>query len=310
MRSVAELIENSQDILIIQADNPDGDSLASSLALEAILMDLGKSVRMYCGVDMPTYLRYMNGWDRVTNNLPNKFDASIIVDTGAVTLLETLAKNNQLALISSKPCAIIDHHATEPTIEFAKYGLIQPAVASAELIYLVARQQKWKISLDAAEFIAIGIMSDSLGLASEATNSASIRVVADLVDMGVSLAKIDNLRRQSQKKSRKILAYKAELIRRIEYYADDTIAIIQIPWSEIEEYSHEYNPAMLVLDEMRQVNNVKVAVALKSYPDKRVTAKIRTNYGYGLADKIAESFGGGGHAYASGFRVTDGRSAD
>ncbi len=37
-----KLINNSQKICVIQAENPDGDSLGSALALEEILSDLGK----------------------------------------------------------------------------------------------------------------------------------------------------------------------------------------------------------------------------------------------------------------------------
>ena len=37
-------INDSSRIVIIQAENPDGDSLGSALALEEILGDLGKEV--------------------------------------------------------------------------------------------------------------------------------------------------------------------------------------------------------------------------------------------------------------------------
>ena len=51
-------IENANDILIIQADNPDGDSLGSALALEQIIGDMGKTPSLYCGVDIPYYLKF------------------------------------------------------------------------------------------------------------------------------------------------------------------------------------------------------------------------------------------------------------
>jgi phosphoesterase RecJ-like protein len=65
---------------------------------------------------------------------------------------------------------------------------------------------------------------------------------------------------------------------------------------------------MLVLDDMRLAKNTQVAVAFKTYHDGKVTAKIRCNFGYAVADKLAEHFGGGGHAYAAGFKIQDGRS--
>ena len=39
-----KLITDAQKIIVIQAENPDGDSLGSSVALEEILSDLGKDV--------------------------------------------------------------------------------------------------------------------------------------------------------------------------------------------------------------------------------------------------------------------------
>lgn len=81
---IRSIVDAAEHIVIVQADNPDGDSLASALALESILGDLGKTVSLYCGSDVPSYLRYLEGWDRVQNELPIRFDASIIVDTSAI----------------------------------------------------------------------------------------------------------------------------------------------------------------------------------------------------------------------------------
>lgn len=54
---------------------------------------------------------------------------------------------------------------------------------------------------------------------------------------------------------------------------------------------------------MRLVEGVKVAAAIKTYPDGRLTGKIRVNPEAKIADVIAGFFGGGGHPYAAGFRV-------
>ena len=69
-----KLISSSQKICVIQAENPDGDSLGSALALEEILSDLGKSVKLFCPVDIPKYLRYFSGWDRIEGSIYEKFD--------------------------------------------------------------------------------------------------------------------------------------------------------------------------------------------------------------------------------------------
>ena len=103
------------------------------------------------------------------------------------------------------------------------------------------------------------------------------------------------------KKSADILAYKGRLLERIEYSLDGQLATVHIPWEEIAEFSDQYNPSVLVLDEMRLVIGVKIAIAFKTYPDGKLTGKIRSNYP--IAEQVAGFFGGGGHKYAAGFRV-------
>lgn len=304
---IHRLLVKAKTVVIAQADNPDGDSLASSLALEQILGDMGKEVSLYCGVDIPTYLRYLPGWDRVSKELPKQFDLSIIVDTSADSLFETLEKSGQRSWLASKPCIIIDHHAVEADIPFATVVCNHPAVATSEVIYELAKQLEWPLNQEACDMVAVAIMSDSLGLMSEGTTARSIQIVSELVEQGVSLAKLDNARRAMMRKSPDLLHYKGQLLQRIEYYDDSRIVTLTIPWEEIEQYSPIYNPPMLVMDDMRMSEGAAVAIAFKVYRDGKVTGKIRANYGFGIAGDIAKAFGGGGHTYASGFKVTDGR---
>lgn len=59
-------LSNKNRICIIQAENPDGDSLGSAIALDYILQNTKNS--LYCPVDIPKYLRYFPDWSRVTND--------------------------------------------------------------------------------------------------------------------------------------------------------------------------------------------------------------------------------------------------
>lgn len=303
-------IDAHTKIIIIQADNPDGDSLATALALENILGRIGKEIVLYCGVDIPTYLRYMDGWDRVVHEIPSDFEASIIVDTSALTLLETLQASGQLAWVKSKPCMVLDHHQTEETITFANPLINEDAISSGELVYLLSKNAGLSMDVHSCEFIAYSILSDSLGLTTESVSPRTFHIMGELLEHGVSIAKLDDARRALSKKSLRITAYKGRLLQRIEIFDDPRVAVITIPWEEIEQYSHEYNPSMLVIDEMRMIDKVCVAIAFKTYPDGKITAKIRSNYGYKIAADIAEHFGGGGHAYAAGFKLQNKRKLD
>lgn len=304
---IKEIVDTAKHIVIVQADNPDGDSLASSLAMEQILHEMGKEPIMYCGVDMPSYLHYLPGWDRVTRDLPNTFDASIIVDCSATSLLETVEKRGHLSWIAAKPSIVLDHHLTDATITFATVMCNQVAVSTGEVIYELAAELQWPLNHGAKNMITTSILSDSLGLTTQAVTARSIHIIGELVEGGVKLSELDEARREMMRKSEELVRYKGRLLERIEYFADNRISIISIPWEEIEKYSHAYNPTMLVMEDMRLTEGTDIAIGFKVYNDRRVTAKVRCNIGKGIANKLAEHFGGGGHAYAAGFKVKDGR---
>ncbi len=308
--AIKQAVDKAGHIVVLQADNPDADSLASALALEEIMGDWGKQVTLYCGVDIPAYLRYLPGSSRVTSELPKQFDLSIIVDTSSDSLLEQLEKSGQKGWLAAKPCIIIDHHATEPTIKFASITCVHKAVATTEVIYELSTQLGWQLNRTAAEFLAVGILSDSLGLTSEATIARSIHILAELVEKGVKLAELESARRDSMRREPELIHYKGRLLERVEFHDQNRIASVVIPYNEIVEFSPLYNPPMLVLDDMRLGKETRLAIAFKLYDEGKITAKIRANYGFGVADKLAERFGGGGHPYAAGFKLNDSRDFD
>ena len=179
--------------------------------------------------------------------------------------------------------------------------MTEEAVATGEIIYDLAINSDWQINQQAAENLMIAIMSDSLGLTVQGVTARTFLTAGKLVELGASNYEIESRRREHMKKSAEILKYKGILIERIEYYLDGKLALIKIPFEEIQQYSDQYNPSVLVLDEMRLVEGVEIGVAIKTYPDGKLTGKLRSNLP--ISAMVAGYFGGGGHEYAAGFRV-------
>ena len=297
-------LEEAKKVVVMQAENPDGDSLGSALALETLLSDIGKDVVLYCAIDIPRYMHYIKGWDRVVKDWPTGYDMAIIVDTSAeALLLGALEQPGIRHFLETHPVAIVDHHKdVDVTLPFPTLNVIDSsAVATSEVIYHIAKKAGWSIAQDAAESMFVSIQSDSLGLTTPSTTATSYQVAADLVALGAQPAAIEARRREYMKKPADILQYKGQLIQRIEYFLDNSLALVHIPWDDIEAYSDRYNPSVLVLDEMRMVEGVQVAVAIKTYPDGKITGKIRSNIP--VSHTIAGYFGGGGHEFAAGFKV-------
>ena len=211
-----QYITDAQHIVVIQAENPDGDSLASSLALEDLLGNLGKTVTLYCAIDMPKYLRYCQGWDRVVSDFPYNADLAIIVDTASEALLEkALATPGVRSFLSSHPVLVLDHHGendaddSQNTLQFPhEFVMSGTAAATGELIYDLAQEAGWQISPLTAEQLYVSIAADTLGLSTPAATAATFQVVANLVNAGAIPADVELRRREYMKKPADILTYK------------------------------------------------------------------------------------------------------
>lgn len=300
----AEFVGDKKSICIIQAENPDGDSLGSAIALDYILQ--GVDVSMYCPVDMPKYLHYFDDWSRVSNEFDFRVDGYIIVDTAAEVLLSKLLDDSAIRnRLYSAPVLVLDHHETEDDLNFPHESIIEVRSSCTELIYEIATSCQFEIPREASDAIFMGIMSDTLGLTSPSVTARTFEICSNLMKLGSNIAELEEKRREFMKKSPRILDYKADLIRRIDYSLDGQLATVHITWDDISEYSDEYNPNVLILEELRMVEGVKVAVAIKTYPDGKVTGKVRCMGKAAIAEKIGGYFGGGGHAFAAGFRTYD-----
>lgn len=303
--SFKNALDKAQKVIVIQAENPDGDSLGSALCLEEVLGDMGKEVSLYCPVDIPKYLRYLDGWSRVSNDFDFKADMAIVVDTAAEVLLSKLLCDKAIQnFLEHKPVLVVDHHFdTEPDLKFSHELILEKAVATSEVLFRIYKELGYKVNAEAARCAMAAILSDTLGLSSQNVTGDTYRVSAELLDLGASVAEIEEARRQLMKKTPEMLLYKAKLIERVEYYLDGRLAIVHIPWDEIKEYSDQYNPNVLIQEELRLVEGVEVSVAVKTYPDGKLTGKIRSDAP--IAVELAGYFGGGGHEHAAGFRIYD-----
>lgn len=310
LTKLAQILHDSERVVIIQADNPDADSLGSALALESLLEGQGKKTWLQCSVDMPGYLRYMAGWDRVSRELPSTFDAAIIVDASTLTLLDMFKDPVTRGTVASKPLVVLDHHAvTDNPIDFADVVINNPEKSSTgELLFAVAHYMQWPVTPEAGGFMMHAILGDTQGLSNDLTSPATYRVMAELTESGVSRPQLEEQRREYGKMAPEIFRYKAELIQRTEFYADGKLAIVTVPQQEINDYSPLYNPAPLVQGDMLMTAGVQLSIVLKRYDSGRVTAAIRANQAAPIAGELASKMGGGGHAYASGFKVEDGTS--
>ncbi len=304
-------IMSTKKVLIVQADNPDADSLGSALGLSEVLNELNIENQLYCAVDIPGYLKYMTGWSLVDSELPANFDLIVIVDASAASLLEYVKKDKNFSKFVKSEKIILDHHATTNNDIKSTLCINIPDLSStSELVYKISKSLEWPININCAEYLLSGILGDTQGLSNNLAKPDTFRAVAELLDKGVNRDQLELRRREYSKYAPEIYKYKADLIEKTKFELSGKLAIVRIDQDEMIKFSPLYNPSALILPDILQTIGVLIAVVIKVYDDGKITGTIRATTDFPYAAKIAEELGGGGHDYASGFKVTGDKDYD
>ncbi len=305
IKSFAGLIEDAKHILILQPDKPDGDSVASALALEEILSDHGKQVSHYTAGRVEGYLSYLPGNDRITGDWPVVgYDVAILVDCGSSEQVPRLLEAHRSDLVS-RPYVLIDHHReTETPMAHITLELIDDsAAATGEMVYGLAKALKWPLSQAACSLLISSILADTLNLTNSKTTQPVVKAFAEIVALGnVNLNELNLKFREATANDPDLVVLKGQLLSRLEFYADNQIALLTVGKDLIDEYRQRTNLAALVFFDMLNARGVKLAIVMNDYG-----AIIRTSMRAKapVAGPVAEHFGGGGHDMAAAFPCTD-----
>lgn len=302
---LGELVDEAKTIVVLQPEKPDTDSLTSSLALEQILGDLGKEMMMYCQDELPRYIAYFNGADRVSDAFPDQFDLAIIVDTGsAAQMSRTLEK--YLGRLMKKPVALIDHHANRDTLPMNPHEVIDPKTTSTcEMVFTIAKQLGWKVNAEAANLLVPGIIADTRNLSIPTVTPESFRAVAELMELGADVAASHEAYRKADQLSMELLQLKGRLLSRVTTHAEGKIACAIVTPTELKQYAELHDPSDLVIYDMQWAAGVEVAVVIRHYGGQSNKIKISTRAQMPVAAKACQDFGGGGHDRAAGCQFND-----
>ncbi|MDF2461318.1 MAG: hypothetical protein K0S68_721, partial [Candidatus Saccharibacteria bacterium] len=239
------------------------------------------------------------GWDRVSQNFPKRFDFTILVDTGSPSLIKS-AIEHYFTEMTSKPFVIIDHHTTRQPFGFDTIDIVEPACAAAEVITQIAIDLKWPLNEQAAAKLATALLADSLNLTTPDSTAHSVEMLAHLVRSGANLHELYKLKRETSALTPDLVHLKGRLLASVEFHADDRLAIAEIPPDVVEQYKDIHEPYTLILSDMQWAKGVELIAVFKNYGTK-INVPLRSTIG--LAAPIAEQFDGGGHANAAAYPI-------
>lgn len=274
--------------------NPDGDTLASSLALYHALTSKGKKVDVYCdGVVPEKYLclKYSNAV-----KLPEKgvHDLALAVDCDAIDRIGGGMKS----FLTAKKQMVVDHHRTHE--KFADITLVDAdAAACAEIVFELISHMKLLDDVS-AELLFAGIIADTGCFQFSSTTGRTHEIAREL--MNYKFNPSDVIYNVFKRQTPEVFALRNRVLAKCKFREDGKIAFITFKPEDYAATGTTQNDTEGIIVGAIDVSTVEVAYALSETGDKNWKISIRTKNVVDASD-IARDYGGGGHIRAAGCRI-------
>jgi phosphoesterase RecJ-like protein len=295
--AITARIEQAERILILTHINPDGDAIGSMLGMWHALQSLGKQVLPLASSPLPGYAKWLPDAEHIQvyrqgMAFPD-IDLVIMVDTATLARVGRIYDEHANALMAA-PIVVIDHHVTNEGA--ATVNLIQPEAASTcELLYALFRAMDISMSPAMATCLLLGVTTDTQSFQTSSTSSESLRVAADLLDLGADQERIvREVYYALPPASAALIGLALTEMRR-----DGPIAWARVTLSMMRATGAEDEAVDEVVRAMQRVAGVKALVVFKERQDGATKISLRSVQPINVAT-LATRWGGGGHEQAAG----------
>jgi bifunctional oligoribonuclease and PAP phosphatase NrnA len=289
---VLKEIENRERFVLTSHARADGDAVGSTLACSEILRQMGKQSDVVLHDGVPRVYQSLPFSERVTHaqRVNGSYDAAILLECDSI-------QRTRLQGLESHFLINIDHHRSGRA--FAHVNWIDPnAVATAELVYKLAKQAGVKISPEIATCLYTAVLTDTGAFMFEGTNQHTFELAHELVLAGADPARCARpiYFGHSTAKMR-LLGLALSALQR-----EGRLAWIWATQEQMERTGAKEEDCEGLVNYALSIGDVEVAVFFRELPDGRFRVSLRSKGKLDVAS-IAEEFGGGGHACASGCSV-------
>lgn len=289
---VIELIEKHSRFAITSHIRPDGDSMGSSLALCWILKGLNKDAEVIMCDSVPHSYSKLPGSDevRVIKDIDRDYDAVFVIECSDVSRPGLPSLKDQFVVN-------IDHHST--TALFGDLNWIDStAAAVGEMIYNLAKAIGAKISPEVASCVYAALLTDTGSFHFSNTTERTFKIASELVRHGAQPAKLSQAIFYSYPyaKVRLVGAVLSTLQR------DETgrIAWITMSKDAMDNSGASEDDSDGIINYPLTVGDVEAVAFFRELANSTYRISLRSKNRVNVA-RVAELFGGGGHANAAGF---------
>ena len=292
MRSkIKNLIDNSNSILLLTHEGPDGDAIGSVLAFYHYLTSINKSVDMVI-LDIPKVFNFLPSIDRVVDTTDKEYDLGIVLDCATENRIGQ--KENLLSRCKKTVC--IDHHVSNTN--YCDINLVEGNTSSCcQVIYYLFKEWNIAVSKEIGQSLINGVLTDTDGFGINTVDSNTFKMASNILSLGVNVHNIYS--RVLWKKSMPQYELMQIAMNRLEFLCNGKVAYTYILKEDFEKVGASLGEHEGIVDIGKNIDGVEVSIFVRE--EDGWTISLRST---GNVSKIAKQVNGGGHIMAAGGKTT------
>lgn len=307
--NVLRVLTEARRVVLTTHINADGDGAGSEVALASFLRERGAEAWIVNPTPYPRLFRFLvpdPDWvvaasDSAAEQLCRDADLAVVLDTGEVSRIGRVKP-----LIAAVPKVVVDHHppgsAPIPGLSVRD----STACATGELVFDLLTLAGFRWDETAVTALYVAIVTDTGSFRHSNTSSRCHRIAAELIDRGADPEEVHRCVYGAFPPRR--LQLLREALGLLGVNEDGTVAWMTVPAEAFRDLGAQPDDLEGLVDYPRSLEGVEVALLFRRIRNDAVKVSFRSN-GDVDVDRLAKSFGGGGHVKASGAVVQGGEEA-
>lgn len=292
--TIAEIVEKSENVLIIGHQRPDGDCIGAGLAFRHVFESQNKICDFVFDSPAPEHFSFMPDFDKLNVSRADSYDTVICVDCA-----DDFRAGKYIGYLKKAKISLnIDHHRTNN--RFAQNNIVvADASSTCEVLYDLFAPLGI-IDSYMAFCLFVGLSTDTGHFMHSNTNSHVFEIAAKLSEFDINPNKIaGNLYKNIKYSKTKLIA---RAIESMKFFVDGKICVISISLNDLNNCGCVLADTEGLIDYGMMIGSVDVAVCIT----EQNTPQFKVSYRSKSIDVAAAAavFGGGGHKLAAGCTVS------
>ena len=294
-QQIFEKIKEYKRIILFRHQRPDGDAVGSTKGLHQILKDSFPEKEVYLlNTDYSDYVAFLGKEDE-------EIDEDLYADAlGIVLDTATAARISNPRYRLCKELIKIDHHI--PTDSYADLEWVEEERSSCcELVAEFYRTfaEDLVLSTEAATYVYAGMVTDSGRFRFRSVSGETLRLAGMLLDRGVDAEQLYANLYMKEFETLKFQSYVYQTMQ----ITENGVAYVFIDKKTQLRFGLTFEEACACVGYMDSIKGSLIWLAFIEGSDGSIRVRLRSRFV--TVNEIAEIYGGGGHACASGATVDD-----